>query len=109
MHRPDGLRELEDTLTEMDKKDAEDPDRQSCLRSRDIDEENRDIPDRDRIALLNKIEEKSLKCGRISFSTVLIATFSTHSFSYISWRRSIAAKRLLKILAHPFHSLTLHL
>ena len=66
MHRQDELRELEDTLTEMDKKDAKDPDRQSCLRSRDIDEENRDFPGRDRIALLDKIEEKALKYGRIS-------------------------------------------
>ena len=74
MHRQDELRELEATLTEMDKKDAKDPVRELCLQSRDIDEEKRDRPERDRIALLDKIEEKALKYGRISFSTVLIAT-----------------------------------
>lgn len=67
MYRQDELRELEDTLSEMDKKDAKDPDpdRQACLKSRDLDEENRELPGRDRIALLNQIEEKSLKYGNL--------------------------------------------
>jgi len=64
MHRQDELRELEDTLSEMDKKDAKDPERQLCLQSREIDEENRDLPGRDRIDLLDKIEEKTLKYGK---------------------------------------------
>lgn len=67
MHRQDELRELEDTLSEMDKKDAKDPKRKKCLRSRDIDEENRDLPGRDRIGLLDKIEEKTLIYGRKFF------------------------------------------
>lgn len=65
MHRQDELRELEDTLNEMDKKDAKDPDRRVCLQSRDLDEENRDIPGRDRVALLDRIEEKALKYGQL--------------------------------------------
>lgn len=65
LHRQDELRELEDTLSDMDKKDAKDPNRQLCLRSRDIDEENRGLPDRDRIALLDRLEEKTLKYGSL--------------------------------------------
>lgn len=67
MHRQDELRELEDTLSEMDKKDAKDPDpdRRACLRSRDLDEENRELPGRDRVALLDRIEEKTLRYGQL--------------------------------------------
>ena len=79
MHRQDELRELEDTLSEMDKKDAKDPDRQLCLQSREIDEENRDLPGRDRIGLLDKIEEKTLKYGTIALSQPIA--------SGTSWRR----------------------
>lgn len=63
MHRQDELRELEDTLSEMDKKDAKDLERKLCLHSREIDEENRDLPGRDRIGLLDKIEQKTLVYG----------------------------------------------
>lgn len=66
MHRQDELRELEDTLSEMDKNDAADPKRQLRLQSREIDEEEEAAPERDRVALLNRIEEKALKYG-ISF------------------------------------------
>ena len=65
LHRQDELRELEDTLSDMDKKDAKDPHRKQCLRSRDLDEENRDLPGRDRIALLDQLEEKILKYGSL--------------------------------------------
>ncbi|KAL8821018.1 MAG: hypothetical protein Q9191_007397 [Dirinaria sp. TL-2023a] len=72
MHRQDELRELEDTLSDMDKKDAKsaDPDRRACLRSRDLDEENRELPGRDRVALLDRIEEKTLKYGKFRFLTL---------------------------------------
>ena len=63
MHRQDELHELKDTLNEIDKKDDKDPIRRICLRSRELDEENRDLPGRDRIALLDRIEEKTLKYG----------------------------------------------
>ena len=64
MHRQDELRELEDELGEMDKRDNKNPEREFNLRSREIDAEDDDS----RASLLNKIEEKALKYGALPSS-----------------------------------------
>ena len=72
MHRQDELRELEDELAEMDKRDNKDPNRQPRLQCREDDvddddddgDEEYDGPRRvSRSSLLNRIEEKALKYG----------------------------------------------
>lgn len=66
MQRQDELRELEDDLEDLDKRDGKNKDRQICLQSREMDdppsgpeEQGRET----RSSLLNKIEEKTLKYG----------------------------------------------
>ena len=71
MHRQDELRELEDDLAEMDKRDNKNPHRQLKLQCREVDDDDDDDDDEEydgprresRSSLLNKIEEKAMKYG----------------------------------------------
>ena len=74
MHRQDELRELEDELAEMDKRDGKNEDRILHLQCREIDDDDDDDDDDEeydgprresRSSLLNKIEEKALKYGAL--------------------------------------------
>ena len=72
MHRQDELRELEDELSELDKRDNKNPDRQLNLQCREIDDDDDDNDEdlegpyqQSRLSLFNKIEEKALKYGAL--------------------------------------------
>ncbi|KAL8950188.1 MAG: hypothetical protein Q9222_003766 [Ikaeria aurantiellina] len=68
LHHQDEIRELEATLHDMDLRDSRVPARQSLLRSRDADQEDSETkgPNADtRVALLDRIEEKTLKYGQL--------------------------------------------
>ncbi|KAL8710278.1 MAG: hypothetical protein Q9220_005048 [cf. Caloplaca sp. 1 TL-2023] len=64
LHRQDEIRELEEELHDKDLRDGRKPDRQDLLKSRDQDQEDsKTSGPNSRIALLDKIEDKTLKYG----------------------------------------------
>ena len=68
MHRQDELRELEDKLGDMDKRDFRDEDRQRRLTSREVDDglsRREEAGSESRSALFDRIEDKVLKYGNV--------------------------------------------
>jgi hypothetical protein len=64
LHLQDELRELEDNLYDMDKRDEDDEEGRRCLQSRDLDVDREPAADREsRGALLQRIEQKALQYG----------------------------------------------
>ena len=67
MHRQDELRDLEDKLGDMDKKDARSEAGQRCLSSRELDDLRSRREERgcdSRSVLFDRIEKKVLKYGK---------------------------------------------
>ena len=92
MHRQDELRELEDELEEMDKRDAKSEERKTCLQSRDVDEHSGAAiaGGKSRSSLLDQIEEKAMKYGTSSRNLKKI-TRLWRLEQHLRWGRSTTA------------------
>ena len=68
LHKQDELRELEDNLDDMDRRDDKTEQGQRCLQSRDNDENRPAIADREsRSQLLARMEGKTREYGRFLY------------------------------------------
>ena len=66
LYRQDELRELEESLYEMDKRDEINENGKLCLASREIDNDREDLGAREsRSSLIDRIEKKSLQYGML--------------------------------------------
>ena len=64
LYRQDELRELEESLYEMDKHDENSEDGRLCLASREIDNDREDLGEREsRSSLIDRMEKKAFQYG----------------------------------------------
>ena len=83
LQKQDELRELEDSLREMDERDDKTEEGQDCLQSRDLDD-RRDLPEGrvTRRALLQRIEKKMLEYGKTRMSLLPPCFLKHRAYTY---------------------------